>query len=74
MSRCASCDRIMTEVEMLRTNSNDEFEELCGDCAYIVFLDVEDLFEFREYAFGDLTESPLGQVELDPSLKVNMAD
>lgn len=57
MSRCKSCDCMMSDTELSRTKENGEPEDLCGECGRLVFLDLEDLFVYREYQQGHITES-----------------
>lgn len=57
MSRCKSCDAILTTNEMSRTKDDGTPEDLCGGCGYLVFLDVEDMFVAHEYAQAHITES-----------------
>ena len=61
MSRCKSCDVILTPVELKRVNDiTGDFEDLCGGCSKIVFMDVNDIYqENHEYQLGSLTENPL---------------
>lgn len=63
MSRCKSCDVVLTTDELKRYNDlTGEPEDLCTKCSKIVFLDVNDLFmEYREYQLGEITENPLAQ-------------
>jgi hypothetical protein len=75
MSRCKSCDNILSKSELSRYTDTGEPEDLCGGCGYIVFLDVNDLFmEYRDYQFGDVTEGGEGMVKTTPQLKVSMND
>lgn len=57
MSRCKSCDVILTANELSRSKDDGSPEDLCGDCGYIVFLDVEDLFVDHTYAHISITDS-----------------
>ncbi len=59
MSRCRSCDCILTTVEMTRKKPDDSYEDLCSSCGRLVFLDVEDLFvdDFSRYVLGEFTEN-----------------
>jgi hypothetical protein len=61
MSRCKSCDVILSSVELRRVNDiTGEFEDLCGGCGYIAFLDINDLFmEYRDYQFGEISSGLL---------------
>lgn len=59
MSRCICCDTILSSVEMSRKKSDGAYEDLCGDCSNLVEMDVDGIFNFHEYAFGDLTTYPL---------------
>lgn len=74
MSRCKSCNHVLTSIELSRTKPDGLPEDLCGECGKIVFLDLEDLLDYRSYAFGDLTESGLGQIGvLEPSVHVPLS-
>ena len=76
MSRCKSCDVILTQVELGRVNEiTGEPEDLCGSCGYITFLDVNDLFmEYRDYQFGEYTEGAESFLGMEPQVKVGMSD
>lgn len=60
MSRCKSCNVILTPVELKRVNEvSGNPEDLCGWCSRIVYLDLNNIeIEERQYQFGDLTERP----------------
>ena len=61
MSRCKSCNVVLSSIELSRFNEiTGEPEDLCGSCGYIAFLDVNDLFmEYRDYQFGEITSGLL---------------
>lgn len=59
MSRCKCCDVILFDRELRRTKSNGTPEDLCSDCSLVVHLDLEDMFDIRDYAFGKITENNL---------------
>jgi hypothetical protein len=67
MSRCKSCNVILSPVELRRVNEiTDEPEDLCGWCSRIVFLDLNNIeIEERVYQFGDITERPFDYYEPD---------
>lgn len=74
MSRCKSCDVILTANELSRTKEDGTPEDLCGGCGYLVFLDVEDLYTTHDYAFAELTEGIGGQVYFEQQVKVGMSE
>lgn len=75
MSRCRACDAVLTQAELSRKSDNGDFEDLCGDCGYIVFLDVEDLFiEHHSYAHSDITECDFYLLGVQGVLKINDTD
>jgi hypothetical protein len=75
MSRCRSCDVVLSNGELLKTKEDGSPEDLCNICNHIVFLDVNDLFmEYREYQFGDITDGYESLLDATPQLKINMAD
>jgi len=75
MSRCKSCNVVLSGTELTKTKDDGSFEDLCNACNYIVFLDVNDLYiEHHEYQFGDITEGSIGIINYIPQLKVNMND
>ena len=71
MSRCKSCDTILTTVELLKRKQDDSFEDLCRQCRKLVHLDVEDLFvdDWDRYAFADITENYLRDVNFFESVE-----
>lgn len=53
--RCAACNKIMSEFEMvMRTPETGEFADLCGVCYNIAF-DLEDKVESIEEIVGEIT-------------------
>lgn len=75
MSRCISCDNILTRTELSRRDSNGDFEDLCGNCSYLVFLDVEDLFiDHHTYAHSEISEAYSEFLGVERSLKVYDSD
>lgn len=53
--RCAACNKIMSEFEMvMRTPETGEFADLCGVCYNIAF-DLEDKVESIEEIIGEIT-------------------
>jgi hypothetical protein len=76
MSRCKSCNVILSPAELKRVNEiTNEPEDLCGSCGYIAFLDINDLFmEYRDYQFGEFTEGPESFLGMEPQVRVGMSE
>lgn len=65
MSRCKCCDVILLDRELRRSKQDGSPEDLCSDCAIIVHLDLEDMFDMRDYAFAQITDNVLSLAGYD---------
>lgn len=54
MSRCRSCDALLSDMDLLLTQDDGSPEDLCKVCRDIVY--TIDEYEEREYAFHGIEE------------------
>lgn len=71
MSRCKCCDVILIDRELRRSKSDGSPEDLCSDCSLVVHLDLEELFDIRDYAFGQITENNLSLAGYDFNAEIS---
>lgn len=57
MSRCRSCDSILSGGELCVKNKDGSFRDLCTSCHTLIQADLDGVFDIKEYAFSDLTSS-----------------
>lgn len=64
-SRCRCCDIVLFDYELRRSKEDGSPEDFCGPCLKVVRLDLEDLLQDRDYAFGSITENVLSLAGYD---------
>lgn len=65
LMRCKGCNQILSGHEMSRVKTDGSAEDLCSPCNKVVYLDLEDLYDYKDYAFGEYTENALSQLGYD---------